>query len=484
MSHALRIFQDTAPHVRPLIEMPHHPLMTRSSDSLCLLGSCFTWHLHNEALRGLGLNSIFQWHTGFHFSTESLANLLERIADGTPHGEEDLYWYPDEVGGFRPFRYYFNQRFPAEQKDDVLARLAVLDGECAAAIRSCSHLMLVTGTPRVVRLRKTGECVAVTARMPADDYVHHRNSVEEEIRNLERYKAAVLRIRGGRPVTMLYMLSPMRYMFHALCSEGCSEDRTDQASPFIEDSLGKAIMRVALHSFLERQTGGTDHYFPAFELVIDELRAHESFCGDHAHVPHFPHVSHYVVRRFAETHASRGLQEQMELSEELARMAETARGLLMPAQKAALLKEFVATRLPRLCELAGADEDGRLNSSLFRSAFLLLGACAKAEPDEAAAALRALCDAMPGEVRIAIWGAGGNYAEMFSEGVRLLADKAAHCVLTDGSPAAWGRELDGLTVVAPETLAAMDVDYIFIASAFHDDIHARIRQLGLSARVA
>ncbi len=484
MSDSIKIFQDTAPYVRRLIEMPCVPLLTRSSDSLCLLGSCFTWHLHNEGLRSLGLNSFFQWATGFHFSTESLANLMERIADGTPHSEEDLYYYPDEIGGFRPFQYYFNQRFPVEQKEDVLHQLDVLDEQCAAALRNCSHLMLVTGTPRVVRLRATGQCVAVAAKMPRFDYTHHRNSVEEEVIHLSRVVDSVLRIRNGAPLPIFFMLSPMRYMFHPLCAEACTPTLVDsarQGSPYVEDNLGKAIMRVALHTFLDKHPDEDFHYFPGFELVQDELRAHEPFCGEHAHVPHFPHTSHYVVKRFIEHYVAQEIISQIEMSEELHKWTESVNSTLIPAQKVKMLDDFTQSLLPRIVAFAGKD---RLNSALLRNMFLFLGACARHAPEKAAEAFRFVCRAMNGDLNIAIWGVGGNYSAVFSEGVRVLVREGVRVVLTDGASNNWGREVDGLKVVAPEKLVGMNLDYVFIASFYHDDIHSSIRQLGLSARIA
>ncbi len=478
MTDSIAIFEDTAPYVRRLVELPRTPLLTRSSDALCLLGSCFAWHLHNEALRGLGLNSFFEWRTGFHFSTESLANLLEGVAGGAPHTEDDLYFYPDALGGFRPFRYYFDQRFPVERKDEVLGQLAVLDAQCAGAIRNCTHLLLVTGTPRVVRLKATGQCVAVTAKMPRCDYEHHRNTVEHEVAQLERVTEYVLRIRDGKPLTMLFMLSPMRYMFHPLCAE---EHETDKGSPYVEDNLGKAIMRVALHTFLEKNAGKDRRYFPAYEIVIDELRSHEPFCGDHAHVPHFPHVSHYVVRRFLDAYVARDLLSQIESSETLAKWTETMEALLLPAQKEAMLADFVRDMLPRIRAFATRD---KLNAALLRNVFLFLAACAGQSPGPGAEAFAAVCRAMDSPPAIAVWGVGGRYQAVFSAGVARLGQGAARLALTDGSPGAWGREVDGLTVVSPQALAAMDVDYIFIASYEHDAIHARIRQLGLAARVA
>ncbi|MBU1249072.1 MAG: GSCFA domain-containing protein, partial [Proteobacteria bacterium] len=433
MQETPRLFQDTAPYLRELIDIPQVPLLSRSTNSLCMLGSCFTWHLHNEALRGLGINSLFQWRTGFHFSTESLSNLLQRIAQETPHGEDDLYHYPDEIGGFRPFRYYFNQRFPVEQKEAVLAQLASLDAQCVASIRNCSTLLLVTGTPRVVRLKKNGQCVTVTAKMPAADYEHKRNSAEEEAGHLERFVAAVRQIRGGHLPTMVFMLSPMRYMFHPLCAEtfdGGREQRERLGSPYVEDNLGKAILRVGLQTFLDKHTDEGFHYFPGYEVVMDEMRSHEAFCGSHAEVPHFPHVSHYVAKRFLGTYVAPKLVGQIESAATLNLLCQDIQATQMPGQVRILLENFVTNLLPRIVEQIGGDMP---NAALLRAVLLLLGSATQHAPEQALACLQTLRQAVAQWPTVAIWGTGGNYQSVFSQTVQAFKEEMDF-VLTDGNP--------------------------------------------------
>lgn len=136
------------------------------------------------------------------------------------------------------------------------------------------------GTNHVYRLRATGEIVDNCQKRPQRLFEEEELGVEECADCLARAVAS-LRQRNER-VRVIVTVSPIRYAkygYHA-------------------SQLSKATLLLAADR-LVKADGGCE-YFPAYEIVCDELRDYRFYADDMLHPS--PQAVGYIYERFAEGH--------------------------------------------------------------------------------------------------------------------------------------------------------------------------------------
>lgn len=81
-------------------------------------------------------------------------------------------------------------------------------------------------------------------------------------------------------------------------------------------------------------------------------------------------------------------------------------------------------------------------------------------------------------IKLVLWGTGGRARETFG---RLLSDNYQVVAFIDSDASRHG-EFMGRKVFGPEALRDLDYEYIYIASAFHDEICRTIEKLGIERK--
>ena len=306
----------------PLINIPSTPIINDYEALFVSFGSCFAQNL-KSVIDNYGFNYWFNRDICAHYSALSIASTLERVAEGNSPTAQDLYVFDD--GGLMAYAYFFKRRFYGENAEEALLRkMAQLDQQCREKIANCTHMVVTLGTSRILKFRKdmggqkAGAVINAAAGIPAEHWQSYMLSVEENVANLERIYESVCRIRGGSIPQMIFTLSPQRYLF----GKGVEEDL------FVDNMLGKATLRVAISEFVKNHLDESVYYFPAFEIVMEELRLFESLSHyDFTHIDQ-THTPQYVVKRFLEAYCTPNIYDQMVLLEGLRRLIEEIGSLL------------------------------------------------------------------------------------------------------------------------------------------------------------
>ena len=153
--------------------------------------------------------------------------------------------------------------------------------------------VLTLGTNHVYILKETGEIVDNCQKRPQALFDERELSVEECINYL---KETVNLLRTVNPnIRIIFTVSPIRYRKYG----------------YHESQLSKATLLLAIHnivtcpSFFEtslpfgRSREGALSYFPAYELVLDELRDYRFYAPDMLHPSE--QAVEYIWQRFGET---------------------------------------------------------------------------------------------------------------------------------------------------------------------------------------
>ena len=146
-------------------------------------------------------------------------------------------------------------------------------------------VFLTLGTNHVYRLKETGEIVDNCQKRPAALFQEEELTVDACANYLQQ---AVSMLRQHNPeVCIVFTVSPIRYRKYG----------------YHESQLSKATLLLAVDK-LQHQTSDIRHlqYFPAYEIINDELRDYRFYAADMLH-PSEQAVD-YIWERLVETYFS------------------------------------------------------------------------------------------------------------------------------------------------------------------------------------
>ena len=128
-------------------------------------------------------------------------------------------------------------------------------------------VFITLGTNHVYRLKETGEIVDNCQKRPASLFQEEQLSVDECADYLQR---VVTLLRSRRPdVHIVFTVSPIRYRKYG----------------YHGSQLSKATLLLAVHQVISHLAPRISHleYFPAYEILMDELRDYRFYADDMLH---------------------------------------------------------------------------------------------------------------------------------------------------------------------------------------------------------
>ncbi len=226
------------------------------TDRVLCLGSCFAEQMGGrlERLKFPVLVNPF----GIVFNPISVAKTLLRLRSDSQFSEADLVahqglWHSYEHHG----------RFSNPDKSVVLEGINQSFSAAKGFLQNTSRLIVTLGTAHVFVLKKTGEVVANCHKFSAGDFERRRLGVGEVVAALspvfEKLKAELPELE------IIATVSPVRHL-----RDGLSENQRS-----------KATLLLALDEICQQLP--YLHYFPAYELLLDDLRDYRFYAEDLSH---------------------------------------------------------------------------------------------------------------------------------------------------------------------------------------------------------
>ena len=159
--------------------------------------------------------------------------------------------------------------------------------DCTAFLTPCATAFLTLGTTHVYRLKETGEIVDNCQKRPASLFTEEELTVDQCADYLQQ---AVDLLRSKNPdIHIVLTVSPIRYRKYG----------------YHGSQLSKATLLLAVNqivSHLSPLTSNPLTYFPAYEIVNDELRDYRFYQEDMLH-PSAQAVE-YIWQRLSEVYLS------------------------------------------------------------------------------------------------------------------------------------------------------------------------------------
>ncbi len=225
-------------------------------DQLLLVGSCFVENM-GKKFQETGFQATIN-PFGTLYNPHSLAQAIERLLNPIPFQPTDLFLHE---GVWHSFAHH--SRFSHISQEETLRNINEELALGAERLRSARWLMITLGTAWVYRLADSGVVVANCHKLPEKRFIRERMS-EDEI--VQLFAPLIERLHVINPALQLLMtVSPIRHW-----KDGAHENQ-----------LSKATLLLAIERI--QQQCSLVHYFPAYELLMDELRDYRFYAEDMIH---------------------------------------------------------------------------------------------------------------------------------------------------------------------------------------------------------
>lgn len=217
------------------------------------IGSCFADNMAAELLRAKF--RVEANPAGVLFNPQSIARTLRLFELKSEIREEEL---TESDGRF--FDYRFHGSFAARTAHEAAAKMNRAVERGHAALAECDTVIITFGTAWVYILNRTAEAVANCHKQPAALFTRKRLSVNEIV---DLYTPLLQTVLKGRHV--IFTISPVRHL-----SDGADEN-----------FLSKATLKLAVAELVEHFENAD--YFPAYEILNDDLRDYRFYADDLVH---------------------------------------------------------------------------------------------------------------------------------------------------------------------------------------------------------
>ena len=212
---------------------------------------------------------------GTVFQPLALGRLL-RAAAG-----EDVDWQQHLVEARGRWQSYdLHGSIGAETPVELLQLIQALVLSTGEFLRQADVVLLTLGTAWAYRLRETGELVSNCHKQPAELFERELLTPDDIINGLAETHAYLRRINPG--LRFVLTVSPVRHLKDTL--------------PL--NAVSKSVLRLATHFVSELLPGVA--YFPAFELLTDDLRDYRFYADDMLHPSAV--AEDYIWDKFARTY--------------------------------------------------------------------------------------------------------------------------------------------------------------------------------------
>ncbi len=260
------------------------------SDRIVLLGSCFSTEIGGR-LGELGFETCLN-PFGTLFHPLSIASLIEGSLDESFNREHilsqnDLF-----------FSYDANRTVFAHSETELRELLAEKRSELRKTLKTAGALFVTFGSSFVYRHLESDRLVANCHKEPQNLFGKELSETEKMFETWQKCITAVQQLNPD--IRLIFTVSPVRHV----------KDGT------VENSRSKARLIELAHRLCELFERA--HYFPAYEILLDELRDYRFYADDLLHPS--KEAGQYIFERFCNTWLSDETREILRSIEEIRAM--------------------------------------------------------------------------------------------------------------------------------------------------------------------
>lgn len=195
---------------------------------------------------------------GILFHPPAIEKSLQFAVGAVPFSEADVFFHNGRWHSFDA-----HSDLSASEKEETVGNLQNAATATNQFLSEATHIIITAGTAWAYRNNASGNLVANCHKVPQRDFSKELLTVETIARSFENMVGLIRKINPG--IQIILTVSPVRHI-----KDG-----------FAENQWSKANLISAVHQTVAGF--GNVHYFPAYEIMMDELRDYRFYAEDMLH---------------------------------------------------------------------------------------------------------------------------------------------------------------------------------------------------------
>tara|TARA_R100000935_G_scaffold56060_2_gene86849 strand:- start:231 stop:1193 length:963 start_codon:yes stop_codon:yes gene_type:complete len=266
-------FTTSVPIIEQEPKIDHH-------SKILLLGSCFVENI-GEKLGRYHFETLIN-PFGIFYHPKAIETFLEKVTHNYVYTQEDIFFDNEHWHCFDA-----HSRLNSSSQEELLTKLNSGLEETRIFLKKATHIVLTFGTSWYYNFINSGKSVANCHKVFQKKFQKKIFSTQEITEVFNNITSMLLTTNSS--LNVLFTISPVRHL----------------RDGFIENQQSKAHLLSSMHEFLASQkTEGKNmyHYFPAYEIMLDELRDYRFYAEDMLHPNKI--ALDYIWSRFIEAWVS------------------------------------------------------------------------------------------------------------------------------------------------------------------------------------
>lgn len=258
---------------RTKIDIPRSGLDISHRSRILMFGSCFI-----ENIGSLLIDNKFKANLnpfGVLYNPQSISQALQSLINEQTFAGDDIFEYK---GLYHSFSHH--SLFSHSDKEECLEQINRRLKRASDDLRQADILFITFGTAYVFQNKESREVVGNCHKLPASHFDRYRLSIEDVVQD---WSSLLKQLKEINPsLQIVFTVSPIRHL-----KDGAHDNQ-----------LSKSILLLAIDELCKSDQ--SLHYFPSYEIVLDELRDYRFYYEDMVH-PNSVAVR-YIWERLIETY--------------------------------------------------------------------------------------------------------------------------------------------------------------------------------------
>jgi len=255
--------------------------------NILLIGSCFSENIGDKL-------AYYKFRTvinpfGILFHPKAIEQLILNIINQKKYTEKDIFFHNERWHSFEAHSVISNT-----DKNKLLSSLNNAINQTNKQLQNTTHTIITLGTSWAYRFIEEDKIVANCHKIPQKKFLKEILPVDKVTESLEEIVTLIKSV--NEDVKVIFTVSPVRHL-----KDG-----------FTENQQSKSHLITAIHQVSNKLDTS---YFPAYEIMMDELRDYRFYAEDMLH-PNQTAIN-YIWKKFTQVWISEKAEDTMKTVENI-----------------------------------------------------------------------------------------------------------------------------------------------------------------------
>lgn len=236
-------------------QIPAFSKTIRYNDSLFFMGSCFAENIAGR-MHSYKFNTLLNPH-GILYNPESIASAIYRYIKKQTYVKQDLFYANDQYHSWE-----HHSRFSNPDAEVILSEINQQLTNAHQTLKTADWLFITFGSAYAYRHLESDKRIGNCHKQPQQHFEKELLTIDEMVTTYQQLIAELL--TWNPKLKLIFTISPVRYIRDGI----------------VENNRSKARLIELVHRLIN---GERILYFPAYELVMDDLRDYRFYKTDMVH---------------------------------------------------------------------------------------------------------------------------------------------------------------------------------------------------------